>query len=140
PPVSGQACRLMPAHTLPGTPTLIPDPATNSLKFDYGTFFNTSNPPGKIDLLFTSTVTNQPFADGLFVTNVAQECEYDSFSNVPHCKTTIAQVKVREPKLQITKGVVATNNTHGVFTPALVPPGVWKPYGSSCPDFQNGPI
>jgi uncharacterized repeat protein (TIGR01451 family)/fimbrial isopeptide formation D2 family protein len=125
----------------PTKPSFFASPATNSIKFDYGPNFNDpANQPRTIEILFTSTVTNQPFADGLYLTNEAQECENNTFSAVKICQAAIAQVKMREPKLQLTKGVVATDNPHGVFTPALSPTGVWKPYGSSCPDFQNGPI
>jgi uncharacterized repeat protein (TIGR01451 family) len=142
-PGSNSGC-LLPTDTLSTwvtpPPSFSANPVTNSIKFDYHDFHDINNQPRTIDIVVTETVTNQPFADGLFLTNVAQECENDTFSNVPHCQTSIAQVKVREPKLQITKGVVATDNPHGVFTPALNPTGVWQPYGSSCPDFQNGPI
>jgi len=113
--------------------------STNSINFNYGTFNDPANQKRKVDLVFTLTVNNKPFADGLFQTNEVRECENNSFG-ARFCQTSIAQVKVREPKLQITKGVVATDNPHGVFTPALNPTGVWQPYGSSCPHFQNGPI
>jgi uncharacterized repeat protein (TIGR01451 family) len=116
PPGPGQACKL-PSHTLPITPTFIPDPSTNSLTFDYGTFFNTTNAPGKIDLLFTATVTTQPFGDGLYLTNEAQECESNTFGET-FCQRAIAQVNVREPKLKIRKAVVNSSNTNAVFTPA----------------------
>ena len=43
------------------------------------------------------------------------------------------------PQLVIKKGVVASNNSHAVFTPALTPAGKWKPFGTSCPRF-NGTI
>jgi uncharacterized repeat protein (TIGR01451 family) len=132
-PVPGQACKRLPGNTLPVTPTLFA--ANNSLTFGYGTFNNTSNVPGKIDLLFTITVTNKPFADGLFLTNEAQECENNTFG-VTFCQAAIAQVKVREPKLSIKKGVVATDNPKGVFTPPLNPAGIWKPFGTSCPSFN----
>jgi len=142
-PSSNSGC-LLPTDTLSTWVTPQPgfsfNPATNSITFDYHDFHDINNQPRKIDIIVTETVTSQPSADGLFLTNVVQECENDSFSNVPHCQTTIAQVKVREPKLQIKKGVVATDNPHGVFTPALSPTGVWQPSGSSCPDFHNGPI
>lgn len=105
----------------------------NSIKFDYGDFNDPANQPRKIDLLFTSTVTNQPFADGLFLTNEAQECEDNTFG-VHFCQAAIAQVNLREPKLRVRKGVIATDNPNGQFsqpgtiTPtfalALAPPGV----------------
>jgi uncharacterized repeat protein (TIGR01451 family) len=128
------------SNTLP-TPvgfTFLPNPGTNSLQFTYGDFNSPANLPAKIDLLFTSTVTNDPFADQLFLTNEVRECELNTF-NDNFCQVAIAQVNLREPKLQITKGVVATDNPNGVFAPSLSPPGVWKPFGTSCPAF-NGTI
>ncbi len=137
----------MPTHTLPN-PTLTPDLATNSLKFDFGTFNSPANIPGTIDLVFTVVANAKPFADGLFLTNLAQECEKNTFG-VTFCQVAVAQVKMREPKLRIRKGVIATDNPHGVFsqpaspqtTPnptALPPVGVtWinSPGGSCLPRF-----
>jgi uncharacterized repeat protein (TIGR01451 family)/fimbrial isopeptide formation D2 family protein len=100
-------------------PTLIADVPTNSITFNYGTFNDPTNTPRKIDLLFTVTVTSTPFADGLYLTNEAQECESNTFG-VTFCQTAIAQVHVREPALKITKGVVAATNPNAVFTPTLV--------------------
>jgi len=138
-PPTGTAC-LGPNDTLhtlvaPTKPS-VSVPATNDVKFDYGPSFNDpNNQPRTIDLLLTATVTNQPFADGLYLTNQAQECEDNTFG-IHFCQSAIAQVNLREPKLSITKGVVATDDPQGVFTPALTPPGVWKPFGTSCPSFN----
>ncbi len=138
-PTSGSGC-LGPTDTLhtlvTPKPAFTAPPTTNSIKFDYGPNFNDpTNLPRKTDLLFTSTVTNQPFADGLFLTNEAQECENNTFG-ITFCQAAIAQVNLREPRLSITKGVVATDNPKGVFDPALNPSGIWKPFGTSCPAFN----
>ena len=121
--------------TLP-TLTVSPATATNSLTFDYGTFPNSiNNAPRKIDLLFTLTVTHAPFADGLFLTNEALECEDNTFG-VTFCQVAIAQLHVQEPKLGISKGVVATNNPNGIFIPPLTAgTPVGTPPNASCPRF-----
>jgi uncharacterized repeat protein (TIGR01451 family) len=93
----------------------------NSIKFDYSTFKDSNNQPRTIDLLFTSTVTNQPFADGLYLTNEAQECEKNTFG-VQFCQTAIAGVNLREPALVIRKGVIATDNPNGQFSSPGPPP------------------
>jgi uncharacterized repeat protein (TIGR01451 family)/fimbrial isopeptide formation D2 family protein len=140
-PATGNGC-LGPTDTIhslvsSATPSFVPDPATNSFSFNYGDFNDPTNQVNYIDLLFTTTVTNVPFADGLFLTNDTLECEGTTFSTAADiCQRSIAQVKVREPKLSITKGVVATDNSHGEFKPALSPAGVWKPFGTSCPAFN----
>jgi uncharacterized repeat protein (TIGR01451 family)/fimbrial isopeptide formation D2 family protein len=131
PPNSG--C-LGPSDTLsafinnPAIPSFSADPPTNSIMFNYGTFNDPTNTPRKIDLLFTVTVTNKPFADGLFLTNEARECEKNTF-DVTFCQVAVAQVHVREPKLSIKKGVVRTDNPNGQF-------GVYNP---STGTFTPGP-
>ncbi len=151
PPGPGNVCRFTPSDTLglpwstafPTLPTLVVGPAqtaANSIEVDYGSFNDPSNQPRRIDLLFTSTITYQPFADGLSMANEMQECETNTFGD-QFCQEAVAEVKVREPKLVIKKGVVATDNPYGVFNPPLIPTGKWKPFGvgSSCPRF-NGTI
>ncbi len=119
-PGPGIAC-LGPAdqvHLAPisASPIFTVPPTTNSIKFDYGNFNYTLNQPRTIDLLFTHTVTNLPFADALFLTNEAQECELNTFG-AKFCQVAIAQVNLREPKLVIRKAAVATDNPNGVFNP-----------------------
>ena len=113
PPPAGMACRLAPGHTL--TPPSLASGTANNLVFTYGTFDNPANTPKNIDLLFTLTATNKPFADGLFLTNEARENENNTFGPVPP-QVTIAQVNLREPKLAIRKGVIATDNPYGEFS------------------------
>jgi uncharacterized repeat protein (TIGR01451 family) len=109
----------------------------NSIMFDYGTFNDPTNQPRTIDLLFTLTVTTDPFADGLYLTNEAQECESNTFGST-FCQAAIAQIHVREPALRITKGVVAASNPNAVFTPSQVGPVTFNPPGStSCPRFTG---
>jgi uncharacterized repeat protein (TIGR01451 family) len=43
------------------------------------------------------------------------------------------------PKLEIKKGIVATDNSNAVFDPTLSPSGKWKPFPATCPAF-NGTI
>lgn len=132
-PAPGVACLgTNPPNTLSASPTLMPDPATNSIKLDYGNFNDPANQLHTVDLLFTSTVTPQPFANGLFLTNEAQECENNTFG-VRFCQPALAQVNVREPKLQIRKGVIATDDLNGLFSqpasPQTSPPTAQAPAG-----------
>jgi uncharacterized repeat protein (TIGR01451 family) len=127
-PVSGNACQVtLPSWTYASPPmTLSLPPLTNSIKFTYGTFSDSTNTPREIDLLFTLTVTNDPFPDGLYLTNEAQECESNTFGSI-FCQTAIAQLHVREPALRLTKGVVRASNPNAVFTPSLVGPITFTP-------------
>ena len=134
-PAPGQAC-LGPSNTLTVSPTLTSNVPTNSVTFNYGTFNDPTNTPRKIDLLFTLTATNDPFADGLFLTNQAQECEKNTF-NMTFCQTAIAQVQMAEPKVRIIKGVVASDNPNAIFSPAAPPSGIFTSPGGSCPRFTG---
>ena len=117
-PAAGHACRAS-THSLAVAPAFSLQ-SGNSFQFNYGTF---SSPPiipanisRKIDLLFTSTVTFDPMADQLLLTNEVQECEDNSFGT-RFCQIAIAQVEVREPRLSVRKGVIATDNANALFTP-----------------------
>ena len=139
-PANGSGCfgpanNLVPPVVGANVPSYFPTGLTNSILFDYGTFSYLPNQPLIIDLLFTRAVTNTPFADGLYLTNEAQECESNTFG-VTFCQAAIAQVHVREPALKITKGVVAASNPNAVFSP---PPVTFQAPGTSCPRF-NGTI
>ncbi len=146
PPV-GSIC-FGPLNTLTASnvPEYLPVGSTNSFTVNYGPtatnptnqLSDPTNQPQTIDLLFTRVVTNIPFADGLYMTNEAQECESDTFG-VIFCQTAIAQVQVREPALKITKGVVAAGNPNAVLSPPQVGPVTFQPPGASCPRF-NGTI
>lgn len=111
----------------------------NSFTFDYGTQNNPANTPKTIDLWFTLTLTNKPFADGLYLTNEAQECEFNTFG-VKFCQVAVAQFELTEPSLRITKGVVwagnPNTNPNAVFTPSQsAPPGVVFSGPGACPRF-----
>jgi len=116
-PTPGNSCLgpLDQMHGLPLGPTVSAITATNGIKFDYGTFNDPSNTPRKIDLLFTYEVTSFPFADELFLTNEAQECETNTFGK-SFCQVAIAQVNLRQPNLKVHKGTIATDNGFGEFT------------------------
>lgn len=126
-PAPGTAC-LGPLNTLslpaPGLTVNPPpvNPPSNSVKFDYGTFDDPASPPnGKmIDILFTLAIQNDPFVDGLFLANQILSSENNSF-NDKTTEITAAQFKVAEPNLRIRKGVVATDNTGGAFSPGVTP-------------------
>lgn len=106
-------------------PTVTFNAAANSETWDFGTFQDTLDRASTTDILFTVTATNRPFADGLLLTNQAEQQERNETGDVLTSNTALAQVKVSEPALGITKGVVSTNNPAGVFTPPTVaPPGV----------------
>jgi len=114
------------------TPTETFSAAANSVTWSFGTFQDTLDRSAVTDILFTVTATNRPFADGLLLTNQAEQTERNETGNLLTSNTALAQVKISEPLLDITKGVVSTNNPAGVFHPGagdldppeIAPPGV----------------
>ena len=136
PPASG-GTSFGPAHTLPNTsfPTMVLATPPNELAFSYlGQIFNGANTPYVIDILFTMTVNHEPLADGLILNNEAQERETSTF-NEPFSLVSLAQIKVAEPNLRITKGVVATDNSLGTFVPVLGGQPAFTAPGGGCPRF-----
>ena len=137
-PASGQVSR-GPTDTFTGptgisgiTPALSASGPDNSLTLTYGSFDDPLNRPSTVDLLFTVSVTTEPFADGLFLTN--QVRQHEGSTNAGEIETdVIIQIQVQEPLLFLTKGVGATSSPTGAFTPPQVgPPGVtFNPPGSN---------
>lgn len=136
-PPAGHLC-LGPDDDLAGVP-LSPvfgyDTADQSFTLDYGSFNDPVNNKRTIDVLVTLAVSDAPFADGLYLTNEVQECEWNSF-NGQACQIALARFELTEPKLKLTKGVVGTDNAAGVFKPATVGPVTFLgPPSSVCPRF-----
>ena len=104
------------------TPTETFSAAANSVTWSFGTFQDSQDRSATTDILFTVTATNRPFADGLLLTNQAEQTERNETGNLLTSNTALAQVQISEPLLDITKGVVSTTNAGGVFTPPTVAP------------------
>jgi len=111
--------------------------AANSVSWNFGTFEDNDDRDGVTDIFFTVTATARPFADGLLLTNQGLQTEVTS-QGQELSKTAIAQVQVVEPLLAITKGVVATNDASGVFSPMpSAPAGVTFSAPGSSPSFTG---
>ncbi len=122
-PAAGEI-RFGPDHLLPtlfndaGTMITLPttvlvDRANNRFSIDFGSFDDGGMPGGGpyvIDLLYTFTATDRPFADGLLLTNNATVALNNTESNLPDI-SRIAQIQVSVPTLTLTKGAVATDAT-----------------------------
>ena len=135
-PGAGSAC-LGPAdsyHLLAGAiiPTITTDAAGNSVLFSYGDYDINNGGPTQVDILFTVTVRSDPFADGLYLTNQARANEGSTNAD-DQVTDSIIQIQLTEPVLNIRKGVVATDNPAGVFSPAIVGPVGFSQPGSACP-------
>ncbi len=128
-------------HTLSGavTPSLSTDATNNRVRWTYGDYDSTYNQPSKIELLFTVTVRNDPFADDLLLTNqgFAQEGSTNSSGTD---STGIIQIRLNEPVLRISKGVVWTNNPNGIFSPSTVGPVTFNGNAATCSGRLGGTI
>jgi fimbrial isopeptide formation D2 family protein/uncharacterized repeat protein (TIGR01451 family) len=133
PPVAGTA-QFGPDDTfraLSGiVPTVSSDAPSNRLRFFYGDFADPNDTPTLVDILFTVTVSDDPFADALFLTNQVRASEQDTFLEVG-THDAIVQFQLSEPVLVITKGVVASDNGATTFSPPTVGPVAFSAPGTA---------
>lgn len=99
-----------------GLPPLVTDNATNSVSMDFGDI--DLNQPTRVVVDLTATVTDAPFADNLFLTNLLSASYANSGGTVT---STIKAdvVLVGAPKLVITKGVIDAGNPDALLDPDL---------------------
>jgi len=138
-PAAGASCLGL-SNTFSGvTPTLTTNSAANSIIWTYGDYDSNANSPSTIDLLFTVTVNDQPFADGLYLTNQANAQE-GSTNSSSSTSDAIVQVQLQEPVVGISKGVVWTNNSAGAFSPSTVGPVSFNGASGTCAGRLGGTI
>ncbi len=111
-------------------PTISVDAAGNAVSFTYPAFDDPTNTPTAIEILFTVTASNQPFTDGLFLTNQARVQEGTTNAGQT-IVDAIVQILLNEPSLRVTKGVVTSSNVADVYTPATVGPVAFSAPGSA---------
>ncbi|MGV6852310.1 MAG: hypothetical protein ACWA5R_09075 [bacterium] len=112
------------------TPLTSTNLVSNELAFSFGTFQHPANTPLTIDIIFTVTVNDQPFADRLFLTNQARQSDNNT-SSEPAVVDQIVQITLTEPVLGIQKGVIATDNPAGVFNPVTTGPVAFSAPGTA---------
>ncbi|PJB68345.1 MAG: hypothetical protein CO094_01350, partial [Anaerolineae bacterium CG_4_9_14_3_um_filter_57_17] len=133
-PAAGKACLGLndTYHSLAGAinPVLTTDAAGNWVKWTYGSYDAPNNPPSTIALVFTVTVRDDPFADGLYLTNQANATETSTQSNSSD-GNSIVQIQLTEPVLVVTKGIVASDNPAAIYSPATPAPFSFTAPGSA---------
>ena len=93
------------------TPAIIIDSNANSVTFDYGPEYDgDATGLSTVDILFTVTISDDPFADQLLLTNQARVSETNSFNTVSTLDGII-QFVLGEPVLTSTKSVIAHSST-----------------------------
>lgn len=96
-------------------PTVTADSASNTVEIDFGDIVTATSVTIGVDI--TVTVTEDPFADGLFLTNILEA----SYSNSEGTITQLANASamlIGAPELQITKGVLDPGNPDAELNPA----------------------
>ena len=99
---------------------LVPDSivaiaATNSIVIEWPDVSQDTASVIQVDI--DALVTDDPFADNLFLTNIAES----STQNTPGASSDLnapIQIRVGAPELLITKGISASSNSNGVIAPA----------------------
>ena len=93
-------------------PMLVVDIAGNSLTLDFGSFDLTQEngvfQSTVIDVILTVVVQDDPFADGLLLTNVAEASEQTT-AQTAISQVDLVQIELGTPELTILKGIVATS-------------------------------
>lgn len=102
-------------------PSMSTSALDNRVTFTFNSFNDSLNRGTEIDILFSVTVTNRPYADRLLLTNFARSIE-TSTDGETTINSDLDQVVLQEPALDITKGIVATTSPTGVFSPTIVGP------------------
>jgi len=122
-------------------PTVSTTVLGNSVVFDYGTYDDPAFPSQSavIDLLFTVEANAAPFADGLKLANRASATSNNS-ANEQELAQAIAEVTSSTPELAITKGIVATDNSKGVFSPTTKGPVAFNAPGTAGARWTTGTI
>ncbi len=111
-------------------PTIATDAGANAVVFTYPAFDDPSNTATAIEILFTVTASNQPFADGLFLTNQARVEEGTTNAGAIFVDA-IVQIQLNEPNLRVTKGVVTSSNPADVYAPTTVGPVTFSAPGTA---------
>ncbi len=122
-------------HSLPGAPapTLTTSAAGNSVNWAYtGYNDHPSDPTSTVQLLFTVTASNDPFADGLYLTNQGQFTNQTT-NAADATANTINQIQIEEPLIAgVVKGVVATSDpTNAALNPVTPGPVTFNAPGTA---------
>ncbi|HDD62422.1 MAG TPA: isopeptide-forming domain-containing fimbrial protein, partial [Chloroflexi bacterium] len=104
-------------------PVIVANGPENKINIYFADYDDTRNLSTTVDLLFSLIVSDDPFADGLFLTNMAHAFEGSTNAGTSS-SDAIIQFVIAEPVLTSTKGVVWTSNNNpiAVFDPIQIAP------------------
>ncbi len=101
----------------PASGGITTDPAGNSLQMVYGDYSHPSSSTLTVDIVFTIQATDDPFTNGLKLTNQARVSESDSPGGTT-LSNALQQIILGEPEMAMEKSVAAVTSTVG-GTPTL---------------------
>jgi fimbrial isopeptide formation D2 family protein/uncharacterized repeat protein (TIGR01451 family) len=114
--------------------------SSNDLQLTFGNYDDPNSASSTIELYFSITAQNEPTADGLFLTNIVRAAE-GTTQNQPTVLDEIVQVEVLQPALNITKGIVSSDNAGATFDSTIGPGGItFGTAGTAGPLFTGGTI
>jgi fimbrial isopeptide formation D2 family protein/uncharacterized repeat protein (TIGR01451 family) len=120
---------------VPPTVSIVTADGNNTLIFDYGSHSNAANDgPYFVDILFTVTVSTDPFADALFLANQAESREQNTATSVAS-EAAIIQIILNEPAVSVFKGV-AGYGTNGMTLGGII----FTPPSNPVSSFAGGPV
>jgi uncharacterized repeat protein (TIGR01451 family) len=104
-------------HKLYGTaPKINLDSSNNRVSLTYGDFDSPANESTVLDLLLTVAVEDKPFADGMWLTNLAN-VSFGSSNNGSSSQSAMSSIQYTRPVLSIVKGIAAADNPRAIITP-----------------------
>jgi hypothetical protein len=102
------------------TPKLELDPSNNRVSLRYGDVDSEKNQTTVIDLLLTVAIEDKPFADGMWLTQLAN-ATFGSSNNGSASQNALTSIQYTRPVLSIVKGVTSSDNPRARLTPAGSP-------------------
>ncbi len=128
-------------HGLPSAPAPVisSDAGANRLTLTYGDYAAAAPGVASVaDLLVSVTVSDDPFADGLLLTNQARSLSKNN-EGTEATVDSIVQFTLDQPALRVTKGAVASSRAGAVFAPATTGPRAFAtPPSAACPAWSGG--
>lgn len=118
------------------TPTFTTSSTSNSFTITYLDFDDPTSSPSTLDLLATFVVSADPYADQLLLTNQVRVNQLTTNADDLVIEGLV-QLVLTEPVLQVTKGAVAADNSHALFSPTTVGPAAFSAPGSANPRFSG---
>jgi LPXTG-site transpeptidase (sortase) family protein len=128
-----------PPGNLVVTPTFTTNGPANRLTITYAAYDSIYNISSTIDILFSVTVTEDPFADGLFLTNQVTSSEGTTNAGNQFLDE-IVQIRLGQPVLRIGKTAVSSDHvpdTDIIFTPDQTIYGQFEEPGNAGAPFSG---